>query len=138
MTETKRHDPPTVWQVPADFRSIYSHAVEIAPGAALVTLSGQVGVAPDGTVPPDFRSQCLQAMANVEALLAAARAEPRHVVKLTYYLTRAADLPLLADLRRQRWTSAQPPAVTTLVVAALARPDFLIEIDVLAAVGRAS
>jgi enamine deaminase RidA (YjgF/YER057c/UK114 family) len=37
------------------------------------------------------------------------------------------------ELRRKRWASPTPPAVTTLVVAALARPELLIEIDVTAA-----
>jgi hypothetical protein len=42
-------------------------------------------------------------------------------------LTRAVDLPTLGELRRKRWASATPPAVTTLVVAALARPELLVE-----------
>jgi len=100
----------------------------------LLTLSGQVGIAVDGTVRPDFRSQCLQAMDNVEALLADMGAGLPDIVKITYYLTSAADLPLLTELRQQRWASSQPPAVTTLVVAALARPELAIEIDILAAV----
>lgn len=135
MGNATRHDPPTVWQVPPSFRGIYSHAVAVPPGLRLLTLSGQVGIAPDGSLPPDFRGQCLQAMDNVEALLADAGAGLPDIVKITYYLTAAADLPLLTELRQQRWSSAQPPAVTTLVVAALARPELTIEIDILAATG---
>jgi 2-iminobutanoate/2-iminopropanoate deaminase len=49
------------------------------------------------------------------------------IVKLVFYLTRAVDLPTLGELRRKRWASSTPPAVTTLVVAALARPELLVE-----------
>ncbi len=47
--------------------------------------------------------------------------------------TRAEDLGSLGDIRRRRWASAEPPAVTTIVVAALARADYLVEIEVIAA-----
>lgn len=133
MSDAKRLDPSSVWQASPAFRGIYSHAVVVPPGTRLLALSGQVGIAPDGSIRSNFRDQCLQAMGNVEALLAAADAGLPDIVKITYYLTAAADLPLLTDLRQQRWSSSQPPAVTTLVVAALARPDLLIEIDILAA-----
>lgn len=133
MKDAKRYDPPSVWQASPAFRAIYSHAVEVPPGTRLLAISGQVGIAPDGSITPDFRAQCLQAMQNVEAMLAAAEADLLDIVKITYYLTSADDLPLLTDLRQQRWSSSQPPAVTTLVVAGLARRELMIEIDVLAA-----
>ena len=55
------------------------------------------------------------------------------IVKLAFDLTRALDLPTLGELRRKRWASSTPPAVTTHVVAALARPELLVEIEVTAA-----
>ncbi len=72
-------------------------------------------------------------MTNVEELLAAAKMAISDIVKVTYYLTRPTDLPALSEARTRRWKSDAPPAVTTLVVAALARPDLLIEIEVTAA-----
>ena len=56
-----------------------------------------------------------------------------NIVKLTYFLTRTADLPTLGQIRRRRWASPTPPAVTVLVVAALAHLDYLIEIEAIAA-----
>ena len=88
-----RHNPASVWQVPDGFKSIYSHAVEVEEGARTLFISGQVGVAPDGTLPAGFASQLDQAMDNVEALLAAAGMTKADVVKANYFLTRAADLP---------------------------------------------
>ena len=88
-----RHNPASVWRVPDGFKSIYSHAVEVEEGARTLFISGQVGVAPDGTLPAGFALQLDQAMDNVEALLAAAGMTKADVVKANYFLTRAADLP---------------------------------------------
>lgn len=129
----KRHEPATVWQVPEGFRGIYAHAVEVRAGARVLLISGQIGVAPDGAVPVGFSEQCDRAMLNVEALLADADMTISDIVKVSYYLTRPADLPALGKIRTTRWKSDAPPAVTTLVVAALARPDLLIEVEVTAA-----
>jgi 2-iminobutanoate/2-iminopropanoate deaminase len=130
---TSRHNPPSLRARPEQFKAIYSHAVEVQAGARLLMISGQVGVALDGTTRQGFAAQCEQAMDNAEALLAAAKMSTADIVKVTYFLTRAADLPALGDTRRRRWASAEPPAVTTLVVAALAAPDYLVEIEVTAA-----
>jgi 2-iminobutanoate/2-iminopropanoate deaminase len=134
MTATSlRHNPASVWQPPEPLRNIYSHAVEISAGTRLLMLSGQIGVAPDGTIRSGFAAQCEQAMQNAEALLAAAGMTEADIVKLTYLLTRAEDIPGLGDMRRRRWASAEPPAVTVMIVAGLARPDYLVEIEVTAA-----
>jgi enamine deaminase RidA (YjgF/YER057c/UK114 family) len=66
------HNPATVWTVPDAFRTIYSHAFEVRHAAKTLYISGQFGVAPDGTLLEDFVGQLDQAMNNVEALLAAA------------------------------------------------------------------
>ena len=128
-----RHNPEAVWPVPESFRSIYAHGVELRGNARLLFVSGQIGIAPDGSLAPDFAAQCEVAMTNVEAMLAAAAMTHTNIVKLVFYLTRAVDLPMLGELRRNRWASSTPPAVTTLVVAALARPGLLVEIDATAA-----
>lgn len=127
------HNPSTVWPVPEAFRAIYAHAVEAPVGARQLHVSGQLGVTPDGLMRPDFIGQLGAAMDNVEALLAAAGMTRADVVKATFFLTRTEDLPALSEARRRRWASDRPPAVTTLVVAALARPDALVEVEVTAA-----
>ncbi|UWU89675.1 RidA family protein [Bradyrhizobium sp. CB1015] len=127
----KTLNPSTVWAVPEPFRTIYSHAVE-APAGRTLYVSGQLGVAPDGQMHAEFPEQLEQAMDNVEALLGAAGMALSDVVKATFFLTQATDLPSLGQGRRGRWASETPPAVTVLVVAALARPDALIEVEVTA------
>ena len=130
---TTAHNPSSVWTVPQGFRSIYSHATELPAGMRILFISGQFGVAADGSLPPEFAEQAETAMNNVEALLSSAGMTKAHLVKLNYYLTRPADAPTLADIRRSRWSSAEPPAVTAIVVSSLARPEYLIEIEAIAA-----
>jgi len=132
-SQVTRHNPATVWAVPDAFRSIYSHAVEVPGGTRVLFISGQVGIASDGTLRSGFTQQLMQAMDNVEALLAAAGMTKAEVVKVNYYLTRAEDLPVLGQIRRKRWASDAPEAVTVIVVSALARPDYLVEVEAVAA-----
>ncbi|WP_082171809.1 GNAT family N-acetyltransferase [Methylobacterium indicum] len=124
-------DPPTVWAVPEPFRTIYTHARAVPAGRTLF-VSGQFGVAPDGRMHEDFAGQLDQAMTNVEALLAAAGLGLPDVAKATFFLTQSGDLPALGQARRARWASETPAAVTVVVVAGLARPDALVEIEVTA------
>jgi enamine deaminase RidA (YjgF/YER057c/UK114 family) len=126
------HNPTTVWTVPDAFRTIYSHAFEVRDAAKTLYISGQFGVAPDGTLREDFVGQLNQAMDNVEALLAEAGMGKDNAVKITYFLTRREDLPLLGEKRRERWARSKPPAVTVIVVAALARPEYLVEVEAIA------
>lgn len=128
----KIHNSPDIWPVPGQFQQIYSHAVETQVGnVRQLHVSGQVGVRPDSTVPADFASQCEQAMNNVDAVLRSAQMSIADVVRLTYYVVRREDLPVLNEKRLKRWVGVRP-AVTTLLVAGLVRPEFLVEIDVLA------
>ncbi len=134
MTETARRiDPPTVWTVPETFRSIYSHAVEVVAGARVLFVSGQFGVSPDGDLLAGFEAQLEQAMDNVEALVAASGMAMADLVKITYYLTRSEDLRALGEIRRRRWAAREPPSVTVLIVAGLARRDCLVEVEAVAA-----
>ncbi|MCF4128426.1 RidA family protein [Methylobacterium sp. SyP6R] len=127
----KTLNPSTVWTVPEQFRSIYTHALEDPAGRTLY-VSGQFGVAPDGQMKTEFPEQIEQAMDNVEALLAAAGMALPDVAKATFFLTRADDLPALGHARRTRWASETPAAVTVIIVAGLARPDALVEVEVTA------
>ncbi len=128
----KIHNPSDAWPIPAQFQQIYSHAVETEiRNVRQLHVSGQVGVRLDGTIAPDFAAQCDQAIDNVEAILRSARMTMSDVLKVTYYVVRRDDLPLLNEKRLERWPGIRP-AVTTLLVAGLVRPEFQIEIDVLA------
>jgi enamine deaminase RidA (YjgF/YER057c/UK114 family) len=122
-------NPATVWTVPEAFRHVYTHATEVSSASKMLFVSGQFGVRPDGSLPEAFGAQAEQAMQNVEALLAAADMGFANIAKLTFFLTRSADGPELVKIRAGRWGGDQPPAVTVVTVSALARPEYLVEIE---------
>lgn len=114
----------------------FSHAVEQQPGRTL-HLAGQVAwnskyELVGGT---DVVAQARQALANLKEVLAAAGATPADVVRMrTYIVNHTPDklTPICAEIAAF-YGDAAPAANTVIGVAALALPDFLIEIEVTAA-----
>jgi enamine deaminase RidA (YjgF/YER057c/UK114 family) len=102
----------------------------------LVAVSGQVALAADGTVVGlgDPEAQARQVFENLRGCLAAAGASFADVIKLTYFLTDVAQLPVIRSVRDQYVDTAAPPASTAVAVAALVRPEFLLEVEALALV----
>ena len=123
-----RHNPIPV---AAGFDTIYSHAVAVPAESRVLYVSGQIGRSGADTAPPSFEAQFRLAIANLNGVLAAAGMGVEDVVKLVFYLTRAADLKALGEIRRELLAVA--PAVTTLVVSALAAPELLVEVEATAA-----
>jgi enamine deaminase RidA (YjgF/YER057c/UK114 family) len=124
----KRHQP---FPSPPAFASIYRHAVEVPAGHRTLHVSGQIGVTPDGHVREGFEAQLEQAIDNLEMVLAHAGMSKADIVRLGFFLTRASDLEALREARRRRL--AVEPAVTVLVVSALAGADLLVEVEATAA-----
>ena len=100
-----------------------------------VYLRGQVGTDFAGNLvgPGDPRAQAEQAMKNVRQLLEEAGSELGHVVKITTYIT---DPRFREPVYREvgRWLKDVFPVSTGLVVAGLAQPEWLMEIDVIAVI----
>ena len=92
----KSLDPDTM---PAPFGD-YSHGIA-APGGLIVT-SGQLGLAPDGTVPRDVCGQAELCFANIHAILARAGADFSHVLRFTAFVTRREDMVAYMAVR-DRW-----------------------------------
>ena len=128
MPVSQRHDP---FPVAAPYRGIYSHGVETPVGARLLHISGQVGVSPDGHLAADFHGQCRQALTNISAVLGAANMTLADIVKVSFFLVRREDMSALVDVRRE-FLEGVRPAVTTVFVAGLVSPDWLIEIEAVA------
>ncbi len=125
----KRHNPISVLK---SYEAIYAHAVEVPAAARTLYVSGQVGVrGDDGPVDGGFEEQCRQAISNVEAVLASAGMTLKNIVKVTNFLTRREHLPLLRDVRTKHLAVA--PAVTVVIVAGLHDPNWLVEIEAVAA-----
>ena len=106
----------------------YSHAVLVeGPGRRLV-ISGQIGVRPDGTIAAGGQAQIAQALANLGAVLAAHGMGPGNIIKLGIFVT---DRGLIGPWRaeREKFMGTLAPASTLLVVAGLADPRFLFEVE---------
>lgn len=111
----------------------YSHGVEVAPGARLVFCSGQLGIAPDAVIPPDCAGQAELCFANIAAVLAEAGMELSDIVRINAFVSGREHLsPYMAV--RNRLFSEPYPASTLLLVSGFARPEFVLEVEVIAAV----
>lgn len=128
MPVSVRHDP---FPVNAPYHGIYSHGVETRAGARMLHISGQVGQPPEGPLPADFRGQCEQAVLNVFSVLSAANMTRTDIVKMCFYLVRREDMATLVEVRKEHLDGVRP-AITTLFVAGLVSPDWLVEVDVVA------
>jgi enamine deaminase RidA (YjgF/YER057c/UK114 family) len=124
MAATIRRNNPTTVRAPTG----YTHAIEIRQPERWLIISGQVGMAPDGTIPDSDSGQVAQAFANLGAVLEANGMTPANIVKLTVFLT---DRSLLATFRaaRDALVGGHIPASTLLFVAGLADPRFVVEVE---------
>jgi enamine deaminase RidA (YjgF/YER057c/UK114 family) len=110
----------------------YSHGVETV-AHRLVLTSGQLGLAPDGTIPEGAEAQAAICFANIDAILAEAGLDRRHVLRLNAFVTDRAHMPGYMAAR-DRWLADCPmkPASTLVIVAGFTRPEFVVEIEVTA------
>jgi len=106
----------------------YSMAIASDGPGTWLHIAGQVGVDPQGKLLDGFEAQARQAWANLMAVLSSAGMHAGHLVKVHSFLTRQADVPLLGAVRAPFLGEARP-ASTVLVVQALARPEWLVEIE---------
>jgi 2-iminobutanoate/2-iminopropanoate deaminase len=67
-------------------------------------------------------------MTNIGIIVEAAGATMQDVVKITCFLTDVNNYPGYGKVRSETWPSS-PPASSTVIVAALVRPEFLVEVE---------
>lgn len=115
----------------------FGQAVVATGNVRTVYAGGQNAVDSSGSVvgKGDIKAQTERALANLQTALAAGGARLEHVVKWNIYVVQGQ--PLLAGFEafQRSWgNKANPPTISVLVVAGLANPDFLVEIDAIAVV----
>lgn len=122
--------PPTI----APPAARYAHAVLSASPARWLHTSGAVPVAPDGSVPDDLAAQADAVWANLGAILADAGMAASDIVSITTYVVAGEPLgPVMAA--RDRFIGDHLAASTLVTVPALARPEWRLEIALVAARG---
>ncbi|MCO4694345.1 RidA family protein [Streptomyces sp. RO-S4] len=112
----------------------YTHVV--TGTGRLVAVSGQLALDEDGALvgEGDAGAQARQVFENLRRCLAAAGATFDDVVKLTYFVTDMAHMPAVRAARAAHLPDDRLPAASAVQVAALVRPEFLLEVEALAVV----
>jgi enamine deaminase RidA (YjgF/YER057c/UK114 family) len=110
----------------------YSDAIEVRPKLRWLMSSGTPGLASTGELPMDITGQAERAWEHIVRLLERAGMTVDDLVKVTQYLTRAEDIPAYTQVR-SRFIRDARPAYMLLVVPQLVRPEFLVEIEFVAA-----
>ena len=110
----------------------YSHGVEVPAGSRLVFCSGQLGIGPEDTIPDDVAAQTELCFSNIAAVLEEAGMGLRHIVRINAFVTHRSYLKHYMAVR-DRIVADPPPASTLMIVRGFARPEFKVEIEVVAA-----
>ena len=113
----------------------YSHTIAVPANARWLTVAGQVGVSPSGNTAKGIGKQAEQAFRNVLACLRANDMGKQDLVKFNIYLTDSRFIPDYRAAREKVIGNDTAPAATLLIVAGLATPDLLIEVEAWAAQG---
>ncbi len=113
-----------------DLKSRYSQAVEVRNATRTVYVSGQIPVAPDGTVPKDFSDQARQAWANVEAQLRSADMSLDNIVKHTTFLASRKDRAENSTVRKEVLGEREP--ALTVIICDIFDEEWLLEIEAIA------
>jgi len=108
--------------------SAYSQAIRHRAGASRLVISGQIGVTADGTVLDGLEAQVDQAFTNLVAIVEAAGLKRGNIVKIVAYMVAGGDVAIYRQAR-DRLFQGHRPASTYIVVAGLADPRFLFEIE---------
>ena len=110
----------------------YSHGMVVPAGQKLVFCSGQLGIGLDKAIPADCGGQTRICFDNIADILAEAGLDLSHIIRINAYVTGREHL---ADYMAVRNTlfEAPYPASTLMVVSGFARPEFVVEIEAIAA-----
>jgi enamine deaminase RidA (YjgF/YER057c/UK114 family) len=110
----------------------YSDSIEVSGDVRWLYTSGTPGLGLDGTLPSDIAGQAEIAWQHILNMLAKADMTVHDLVKVTHYLLRPEDIPSYVQIRSRLLGDARPASML-LVVPQLVKPEYLLEIEVVAA-----
>jgi 2-iminobutanoate/2-iminopropanoate deaminase len=129
MTRIEWYAADSVYETPS-----YAQAVKVTGAQTILFISGQVAYDEKGNPAHgrDFAAQARAVFRALQAQVEAGGGTLRDVVKLTTYLT---DIRYREELNpiRQEFFGPKLPAHTQVAIAALGRPEWLIEVEAIAA-----
>lgn len=110
----------------------YSHGMVVPAGQRLVFCSGQLGIGADKLVPSDCTGQTRLCFDNIAAILEEAGMGLSNIVRINAYVAGREHLPDYMAVRNSLF--AEPyPASTLMIVTGFARPEFVVEVEAIAA-----
>ena len=126
----KRTNPPALSKPTG-----YTHVVEVTGPSKTIYISGQIAFDKDGNIvgAGDMKAQAEQVFKNLQAALASAGAKFSDVVKMNTFITDMDKAPAVREVRA-RYFGETTPASTLVQVVHLARPELMLEIEVIAVV----
>jgi enamine deaminase RidA (YjgF/YER057c/UK114 family) len=124
----KKHNPTTV----AAPLSAYSYGVEVPANARWMCLSGQIATTPDGYVPEGIDAQARLVFENIKNILASGDMTLEDLVRLNVYIVNPDNMGKFRTVRSE-YVGEIKCGSTMIVIAGLAKPEFLIEIEAMAA-----
>jgi 2-iminobutanoate/2-iminopropanoate deaminase len=110
----------------------YSYGVEIPSDHRILVCSGQLGIGPDDRAPATVEEQTHLCFRNIEAVLKDSGITFAEVVRINAYVTSRDHLKGYMAARDQ-YICDPPPASTLMIVSGFSRPEFLVEVEIIAA-----
>ena len=110
----------------------YSYGVEIPPGHRILVCSGQLGISAADQVPPTIEEQTHLCFRNIGVVLNAAGFAFSDVVRIDAFVVSREHLRGYMSVR-DLYIADPPPASTLMIVSGFSRPEFLVEVEVIAA-----
>ena len=110
----------------------YSYGVEIPPGHRILVCSGQLGISAADQVPPTIEEQTHLCFRNIGVVLEAAGFAFSDVVRISAFVVSREHLKGYMSVR-DLYIADPPPASTLMIVSGFSRPEFLVEVEIIAA-----
>ena len=111
----------------------YAHGIEIPANHRLIRTSGQLGMTAEDHIPDDPYDQAMICFENIAEILAAGGMSIADIAHVTAYVTDRAHMAgYMAARDKVFQIKAVLPSSTLLIVAGFTKPEFKVEIEVLA------
>jgi len=117
--------------LPAPFAR-YSHGVEVSSPSRWVWSSGQLGMDENGQIPEDTFAQSKLCFENAAKILSDANMSMKDVVRVNAYVTDRSHMAAYMEAR-DTFFDSPPPASTLMIVGGFTRPEFNVEVEIVAA-----
>lgn len=112
----------------------YAHGIEIPAGWRIVRTSGQLGIRPDDSVPESAYEQAVICFQSISKILQLAKMDANNVAHISAFVTQREHMSGYMQARDEFMSSVERPAASTLVIVnGFTRPEFKVEVEVMAA-----